>query len=85
MCARLSVDRDQAGACLGKIVDVPLWVGNHQMAVKKRIGMAAQRIDDERADGDVWHEVPVHHIDMKPVGAGGEDGIGLVGQMGKIA
>ena len=36
--------------------------------------------DHVRADGDVGHEMPVHHVDMDPVGAGGIDGADLLAE-----
>ena len=30
--------------------------------------------DDGVAEGDVGHEVPVHYVDVEPVGAGGDGG-----------
>ncbi|MCY1309120.1 hypothetical protein D9M70_591820 [compost metagenome] len=37
---------------------------NHQVAIKRRIGVAAQRLDHVGAEGDVRHEVPVHDIEI---------------------
>ncbi len=43
---------------------------DHQMAVERFVGAVADRADHRRAEGDVGHEVPVHHVEMDPVGAG---------------
>ena len=46
--------------------------------------MRPQRLHDVRADGDVGHEMAVHHVDMDPVGAGVIDRAHLFAQPGKI-
>jgi hypothetical protein len=40
---------------------------NHQVNVDHLLRVRAQRLHHGRADGDVGHEMPVHHIDMHPV------------------
>ncbi len=42
-------------------------VGHHEMAVEEELSVAADRLDDGRPEGDVRHEVAVHHVDMQPV------------------
>ena len=42
-------------------------VVDHQMAVEEQVGARSQRRDDGRADREVGHEVPVHHVDVQEV------------------
>ena len=37
------------------------------MDVESLSAMRAQRLYDRRPDGDVGHEMPIHHIDMDPI------------------
>ena len=71
---RLRVDGDRVRPCLGKGVQIGIDRRDHQMHVERLGGVRAQRLHHRRADGDVGHEMPVHHIDVDPVGAGGVDG-----------
>ena len=51
--------------------------GTHQVAVQGLVGHGAQGIDNQRADGDVGHEAPVHHVDVDPVAPGIINGLDL--------
>ena len=44
----------------------------------------AERLHDIGADGDVGHEMAVHHVDMDPVGAGRIDRAHLLAEPGEI-
>ena len=66
----LSVDGDDVGARFGESGDIGIDRRNHQMHVERERRMRPQRGDDARPEGDVGHEMPVHHIEMNPVGAG---------------
>ena len=46
--------------------------------------MRAQRLHHVGAEGDVRHEMPVHHVEMDPVGAGGLDRAHLLAQLGEV-
>ena len=54
-----------------------LGLHNHQVAVQGLVGDGAQRIDNQRADGDVGHKAPVHHVHMHPVTSSLVDGLDL--------
>ncbi len=41
----------------------------YQMAVQNLVSDWAQGLDNQWANGDVWHKAAVHHIDVNPVGA----------------
>ena len=72
------------GAGLGKGREVGIGRRDHQVAVEERLGAIADRLDDGRAEGDVGHEMPVHHVEMDPVRAGGRDGLDLIAQPGEV-
>src|SRR5258706_6489903 len=40
------------------------------MTLERHVGDAAQRLNDQGADGDRWNEVAVHHVDVEQVGFG---------------
>ena len=46
--------------------------------------MAAQRSDHVGPDGEVRHEMPVHHVDVDPVGAGRFHRAHLLAELGEI-
>jgi hypothetical protein len=54
------------------------------MHVERLGGERADRRDDPRAERDVGDEMPVHHVEMDPVGAGLVDGAHLVAEPGEI-
>jgi len=51
----------------------------------ERLGrVRAERLHHHRSDGEVGDEMPVHHVDVNPVGAGRVDGADLLAQFGEI-
>ncbi len=55
---------------------LPNLVGTHRMR--------AQRLAHHRAEGEGGHVMVVHHVEVDPVGAGGDDGLHLVAQPGEV-
>ena len=84
MRACLGMHRDVIAAGLGEGLEVGIAGRNHQMRVEDLFGVRAHRLDDVGAVGDVGNEMPVHHVEMDPVGAGRIDGAHLFAQFGKI-
>ena len=66
----LQMDGEQVRPRLGKGVDIPGGVGDHQMHVQEHVGGLAQGLHHRHADGDVGDELAVHHVHMHPVGSG---------------
>ena len=62
----LSVNGDHVTTRLGEGFKIGIGRGNHQMAIKHRIAVLAQRLNDSRAIGNIRHEMAVHHIEMNP-------------------
>jgi len=54
------------------------------MGVEDLFGMRPHRLDDVGAVGNVRYEMPVHHVEMNPVGAGCIDRANLFAQFGEI-
>ena len=71
MRARFGMDGDDIGPGLGKRGDERIDRGNHQVNIERLGGVRTQRLNHHRADREVGHEMPVHHIDMNPVRPGG--------------
>src|SRR5690606_15393022 len=80
--ARLDVDPDDVGPGLGVALDVAVGVVDHQVHVERPGGHAAQGLDHGRPDGQVGHEVPVHHVHVDVVGAALVHGAHLLAQPG---
>ena len=64
------MDGDVVAAGLGEGLEIGVAGRDHQMHVEDLLGVRAHRLDDVGAEGDVGHEMPVHHVEMDPVGAG---------------
>ena len=59
----------RCGARIDEIFDIALGLLDHQVDVEWKLRCAPHRLRDDRTDGDVGHEVTVHHVDVHPVGA----------------
>ncbi len=70
MRAGFGVHGDDVGAGFGERLQIGIAGLDHQMDVEDLIAVRAQRLHDIGADGDVGHEMAVHHIDMDPVASG---------------
>src|SRR5438477_8118073 len=63
-----------------------IWVArrDHQMRVEDLFAVRTDRLDHIWPIGNVGDEMPIHHVEMDPVGAGRIDGADLLAQFGKI-
>ena len=82
--ACLHMHGDDVGAGLGEGFEVGIARRDHQVHVERLLGNRPDRLHHVGADGDIGHEVPVHHVDMDPVGAGGFDCADFIAQFGEI-
>ena len=64
----LDVHRASVRTGLGERLEIATGFCHHQVAVEVERRMAAQRRHHGRTDRDVRHEVPVHDVDVEPVG-----------------
>jgi hypothetical protein len=78
------VDRDDVGAGLGKGLEIGIAGRDHQVHVEHLFGVRAQRLHHVGTDGNIGHEVPVHHVDMDPVGAGGVERTHFLAELGEV-
>ena len=84
MRAGLGVNGDDIGAGRGKVLDV--WIGgrDHQMHIEGFGGMGAQGADHRRPNGDIGHEMPIHHIHVDIIGARPVDQTNFLAQLGEV-
>ena len=75
---------DDIGARLGEGFEIRIARRDHQMHVENLLGVRAERLHHVGADGDVGHEMPVHHVDMDPVAARLVDGAHFLAQPREI-
>src|SRR6185312_7363098 len=57
---------------------------DHQMHVEWLLGDRADRLHHFWSEGDHWHEMAVHHVEVDPVGARGLDRADLVGKLREV-
>jgi hypothetical protein len=54
------------------------------MDVERQRGRLAHELDHRWAEGEVGHEVAVHHVDVDPIGAGVADRAHLLGEPAEV-
>ena len=81
--ADLDVHRAAVGPRPCEVGEIAPGIGHHQVAVEEQRRVAAQRGHDRRPDRDVGDEVPVHDVDVQPVGRG-RDLADLLGQHAEV-
>ncbi|MNS76860.1 hypothetical protein D3C72_1104170 [compost metagenome] len=85
VAAGFRVEADDAGAGFGEVRHDAIHRLDHQVHVDRRgDAVLAQRLADHRADGQVRHVVVVHHIEMDPIGASGQDVVDFFAQAGEV-
>jgi hypothetical protein len=80
---RLDVQGDPVGPGLGQRRQQRLGVGHHEVAVEVAAGVGPQGGDHRRAEGEIGDEVPVHEVQVDPVG-GLLDQPDLIGELGEV-
>ncbi|OSX71521.1 hypothetical protein BU14_0524s0004 [Porphyra umbilicalis] len=80
----LGVDRDDVRASLDKVRDEQFWLHNHQVHVEHLVRHGPEGVHNQRANRNVGHKPPVHHVHVHPVAAGHVNGLDLVTELGKI-
>ena len=70
MPAGFFVDGQDVGTCVFESLDIAVGIHDHQVYVKRFLGMFLDGLDHRLAYCDIGNEHPVHHIDMEPVGLG---------------
>ena len=59
------VHRNPVGARIGERRNVLVGILDHQVTIQRQLGHLAQRLHHRRPDGDVGHEVAVHHVHVQ--------------------
>ncbi len=80
----LRMKGEQRRPRLGERRDVPLGPFDHQMDVQRQVGDSPQCRHQTGAESEVRHEVPIHHVDVDPVGSALLDQRHLVGELGEV-
>src|SRR5699024_4685400 len=79
----LGVDGDTACSRL-RVTGCPtVGILDHQVTVQGRVRGLGQGLHDRHTEGEVGDEVPVHDVDVQPVGVGGHSSR-LIGQVREI-
>ena len=84
VAAGLRVEADVVGAGLGEHGHQLVHRLDHEVHVDGHRHVRADRRTDHRADGQVGHVVVVHHVEVDPVGAGGDDVAHFLAQAGEV-
>ena len=82
--AGFGMDGDDVRAGLGEGIQEQIDRRDHQMDVERLFAVRAQRFHDRGADRQVRHEMPVHHVDVDPVGAGRVDRAHFLAELGEV-
>ena len=80
----LDMRSQDIGTSLGISVDIGVDRRDHEMDVHNGLHMRAERFDGGRAEGEVRHEMPVHHVDMHPVRALRFDRADFLAEIGEV-
>jgi hypothetical protein len=84
MRAGLHMGGQDVGPGLRVGVDIGVHGRDHQMHVHDRLHMLAERLHRRRAEGEVRHEMAVHHVHMDPIRALILDRPDLAPEIGEI-
>ena len=82
--ASLYMHSDDIGAGFGEGLQIRIAGGDHQVHVKRLLGVPPERLHHVGAERNVGNEVAVHHVDMDPVGAGLVDRNDFLAKLGEI-
>ena len=82
--ACFDVDGYGVGTGLGEGLDIGIDRRDHQMHVEGPGAVGPEGCHDTRTDGQVGHEVAIHHIDVQPVRTGFRDRPHLLAKARKV-
>ena len=80
----LDMKREQIRARIQEGIRVAPGVVDHQVDVQRTAGHLLDRSHHRRSEGQVGHEVPVHHVQVQPIGPGLLDPAHLFSETGKV-
>ena len=70
LLVKFDMDGDSIRASLGKRFDQNFRLRAHEVNVEKYFSQGTNGAHDFRPKGNVWDEMPVHDVEVQPVGAG---------------
>lgn len=80
------MDADEIGAGFGEGIDVTMRFGEHQVGVEEKFqAVAAEGGEGFGAEGEVWHEMAIHDVEVQPGESEVLDDAGAGGEMGVVA
>jgi hypothetical protein len=80
----LGMHQDMIRAGLGKGRDVWIDRRDHHVHVERQAAVRPQAFQDRRSEADIGHEMPIHHIEMQPVGSRRLDRPHFVAESGEV-
>ena len=78
------VHRDPIRARINKGWNELIGVLDHEMHIQRHRNRFAQRAHDRRPNGDVWHEMTIHHVNMQQLRSSVDGGARVIAQTGEI-
>ncbi len=84
MRACLGMNRNKVAASFGECLNKRVCGCNHQMYIQQLFRDRADCLYDQGPDGDIGHKVPIHDIDVYPVGTGFIHCANFFAQFGEI-
>jgi hypothetical protein len=85
MDANLLMHRDPVCAGIREGRDVVVRVLDHQVTVERHVHGLPQRRDHRRPDGDIWHKVAVHDVDVQERGSAFDGLFGVRSEPRKVS
>ena len=69
MHRRLPVNGNLPNSQIEQPAQIILRVGDHQMDVHRQVGkLSNQLLNDGKSEAQIWHEMPVHEVEVQDVG-----------------
>ena len=82
--ARLGVNDQPLAARTNVVGSHQIGCQDHQMCLERQRAVLARRSDDVGTERQVRYELPVHHVPLDPVDAGGLERRDLLTQLGEV-
>ena len=80
----LGMEGDEIGARLGEVGHQAVDRTHHEVHIDGDGDVGADRLADQRADGEVGDEMVVHHVEMQQIGTSGLHRPDLLAEPGEI-
>src|SRR5688572_2716929 len=84
MWTDLLMDRDLIRTRFDKYRSIAIGISDHQVSIESQLGDLPDSLHHRRAEGEIWHEVAVHYIDVQHSYPCALDFADLIRQPGKV-